>query len=232
MSGEPLAVAGPALEVRREEGRPHDWRGGALGSLVIHLLVLALLSIGLRFTSGGAARQALDTTDVIHGVLIMPAPQPEPEAQPEPAPPPPVLAQDRPKPDAVLRKEEVAPKPAVQKPPVKPATKAQPAAQAPAASAPTRSDAQSDSDSDSELGLYLQSVRENWLEPPRVRRDFRCRLRVDYKPGGIVVGVVVTNGCGEALLDDSVERAIWKTQPLPIAASRTQAGSVYLDFSP
>jgi hypothetical protein len=34
------------------------------------------------------------------------------------------------------------------------------------------------------------------------------------------------------VLDDSVKRAIWKTQPLPLIRSKREAGSFEFDFTP
>ena len=44
--------------------------------------------------------------------------------------------------------------------------------------------------------------------------------------------VRLLEGCGSPMLDDSVKRAVWKTQPLPVASARKQAGRLEIDFSP
>ncbi len=60
----------------------------------------------------------------------------------------------------------------------------------------------------------LGRVRTNWLRPVGSSLSFHCRLRIDYLAGGFIANVAVLDGCGNNPLDDSVERAIWKTQPL------------------
>lgn len=78
----------------------------------------------------------------------------------------------------------------------------------------------------------LGRVRENWLRPVSSALSFHCRLRIDYLAGGIISNVVVLDGCGNNPLDDSVERAVWKTQPLPLGPTQSGPGSVVLDFTP
>jgi TonB family protein len=78
----------------------------------------------------------------------------------------------------------------------------------------------------------LGRVRENWLRPASSALSFHCRLRIDYLAGGTISNVVVLDGCGNNPLDDSVERAVWKTQPLPLGPTQGGPGSVILDFTP
>ena len=39
-------------------------------------------------------------------------------------------------------------------------------------------------------------------------------------------------GCGALALDDSVRRAIWKTQSLQLRGAKHEAGSIEIDFTP
>jgi len=83
------------------------------------------------------------------------------------------------------------------------------------------------------LGVTLLGrVRENWLRPLSSALNFRCRLRIDYLAGGTISNVVILEGCGNNPLDDSVQRAVWKTQPLPLGPSQSGPGSLILDFTP
>lgn len=83
------------------------------------------------------------------------------------------------------------------------------------------------------LGVSMLSrIRSNWLRPAGSSQSFRCRLRIDYLAGGYIANVVVLEGCGTNPLDDSVERAVWKTQPLPLAPSQNGPGSLVLEFTP
>ena len=61
-------------------------------------------------------------------------------------------------------------------------------------------------------------VRGNWLRPPGIARDFVCLVEVKQLPGGQIASVKIIESCGNALLDDSVERAVRKSDPLPVAA--------------
>lgn len=60
-------------------------------------------------------------------------------------------------------------------------------------------------------------VRGNWLRPPGIGRDFVCLVEVEQLPGGQIASVKIVESCGNALLDDSVERAVRKSDPLPVA---------------
>ena len=59
-------------------------------------------------------------------------------------------------------------------------------------------------------------VRANWLRPPGIARDFVCLVEVAQLPGGQIASVKIIESCGNALLDDSVERAVRKSDPLPV----------------
>ena len=61
-------------------------------------------------------------------------------------------------------------------------------------------------------------VRGNWLRPPGIARDFVCLVEVTQLPGGQIASVKIIESCGNALLDDSVERAVRKSDPLPVAS--------------
>ena len=78
----------------------------------------------------------------------------------------------------------------------------------------------------------LNRVRTNWLRPVGSSLSFHCRLRIDYQAGGFIANVVILDGCGNNPLDDSVERAVWKTQPLPLDPAQNGPGSMVLEFTP
>lgn len=67
--------------------------------------------------------------------------------------------------------------------------------------------------------LWVQQITDkvtrNWLRPPGTSTDFQCKVQVQLLPGGQVVGVKMLESCGSAILDDSVQRAIYKSDPLP-----------------
>jgi colicin import membrane protein len=58
-------------------------------------------------------------------------------------------------------------------------------------------------------------VRRNWLRPPNASDEFRCRVEVTLLPTGDVTNVKLVDSCGSPVLDDSVQRAVYKSSPLP-----------------
>lgn len=116
-----------------------------------------------------------------------------------------------------------------------PVTKSSPkpsTAQAPAASASAAKDASKTSQDSQDLEDVMGRFRDNWLEPPGINANFRCKLRIDYAVGGKITAVNFLKGCGALALDDSVKRAIWKTQTLPLQNAKSKAGSIEIDFTP
>ena len=87
------------------------------------------------------------------------------------------------------------------------------------------------SDEVEEMEDILGRIHDNWLEPPG-STSFHCRLRIDYAAGGMITAVRYLQGCGSLVLDDSVKRAIWKTQSLPLLRAKEKAGSLEIDFTP
>ena len=133
-------------------------------------------------------------------------PTPTPKPKPRPAPP-------KAQPPAPAQKAQSDPSPAVQ------------------AASPVSKEQQGMEPEHTENPL-LGRLRTNWLAPPRTAANFSCRLRIDYRPGGMISKVTVQQGCGEPGLGDSIERAVWKSQPLPLAPDAPASGSIELDFSP
>jgi TonB family protein len=202
--------AGAAAFARPGRRLPRLAAGAA--SLLLHgLVLLVLLGVAVERQRGGQRAPARR-----HAVIISLAPErrPAPPAPPVAAMPPPGPA---PRPDA---RAQPAPKPRFQAA----ARPAAPPAQAAASAAPVPSETQ-------EMEDVLGRIHDNWLEPA-IARSFRCRVRIDYLAGGRVTAVNFVQGCGSAELDDSVRRAIWKTQPLPLGKAHQGAGSLEIEFLP
>ncbi len=72
----------------------------------------------------------------------------------------------------------------------------------------------------------LARLRANWLPPPKSSTRVRCRLRISYRPGGTVTAVTTAPSCNDQLLAASIERAVWKSQPLPMLPK----GQAYVDL--
>lgn len=78
----------------------------------------------------------------------------------------------------------------------------------------------------------LGRIHDNWLSPARRPRNFNCRIRIDYLAGGRIREVAFLSACGEYDLEESVRKAIWKSQPLPLIEAKTAAGSIEIEFTP
>lgn len=66
--------------------------------------------------------------------------------------------------------------------------------------------------------LIQDKVRRNWVRPVNSIDKFQCKVDVQILPGGTVVNVKLAGSCGSSVLDESVKRAVWKSDPLPMPA--------------
>ncbi len=64
--------------------------------------------------------------------------------------------------------------------------------------------------------MIIAKIRSNVVEPPGVRPDASAEFRVTVLPGGSVLPPRLTKPSGNSAYDDAVERAILKSQPLPL----------------
>lgn len=64
--------------------------------------------------------------------------------------------------------------------------------------------------------LITQKVERNWIRPADAKSGFSCIVAVQLMPGGGVVRASVIRSCGNAMLDRSVEAAVYKSTPLPV----------------
>lgn len=187
--------------------------GILLTSVLVHLLFVLLLSGLMRIDRSPPPRKGIQAVFISSSVKA--GAQQAAAAEPTPLP---------------VQKTAVS-EPALKPSPSKPAIKpAQKAAAAPSSSPVSKDQAGVDADTDS--NSLLGRLRANWLAPPRSAPAFRCRLRIDYRPGGMIAAVVVQPPCGDRMLADSIERAVWKTQPLQLEAGAPASGSIDMEFSP
>jgi len=192
---------------------------GATVSALLHLiLLLVMLSPAMQNASrarSSAQPQAIEVS------LLTEQQQTADETPAQAIEPPPQISTPIPQATAV--------------PPPKPATKAAPkksAAPSTATTATTAQDTKSTPNDSQELEDVVGRIRDNWLEPPGISKTFRCRLRLQYAAGGTITGVQFLQGCGTLALDDSVKRAIWKTQSLTLLKAKHEAGSIDIEFTP
>jgi outer membrane biosynthesis protein TonB len=202
-------------------------RYGIAISIALHL---ALLIVFAFLLSSGPIEMRRPPTRMIRAELIAPVARQAQPASRAPAPAAPAAPELAQKPTPTP-KPKPRPAPPKAQPPA-PAQKAQsdrsPATQA---ASPVAKEQQGIEPESAENQL-LGRLRTNWLAPPRTAASFSCRLRIDYRPGGMISKVTVQQGCGEPGLGDSIERAVWKSQPLPLAPDAPPSGSIELDFSP
>jgi colicin import membrane protein len=70
------------------------------------------------------------------------------------------------------------------------------------------------------LGEYIayiaDKVERNWLRPPGSPAGLKCTVNVRLIPGGDVVSARVVQSSGDAVFDDSAEKAVLKASPLPV----------------
>lgn len=59
-------------------------------------------------------------------------------------------------------------------------------------------------------------IRRNVVNPPGVAKDARAEFMVTLLPGGAVLKADLVKSSGNAAYDDAVERAILKSDPLPV----------------
>ena len=215
MSAAALTVGSPY----GSRGHPALGRSFALSALV-HLLLLAVMFLGVRFQSSPPA--------VINVELWEAPPPPQPVVE-EPKPPPPVL---KPQPEPEVKKPEIA-LPEKPKPKPKPAPPKRDLAfekqlreqaaleekqlqdrfirdQAARAQADLRSRAQAQW-----TDKIRAKIRGNIILPQDLPGNPEATFDVTLLPTGEVLTVRKTKSSGHAGYDDAVERAILKSSPLP-----------------
>lgn len=187
--------------------------------MLLHVLLLALM-LSTSVESSRRAR-ASSPSQALQVSLITEQTQTAEITPPQPIEPPKEESPITPLPTPVP-----TPKPETKSAPKK--SDAKPTATSASTSTPS---AKTNNDSQ-EMEDVIGRIRDNWLEPPGVSPNFRCRLRIDYAVGGKIVALRFLQGCGTLALDDSVKRAIWKTQILSLQNAKREAGSLDIDFTP
>lgn len=59
-------------------------------------------------------------------------------------------------------------------------------------------------------------IRSNWRMPVGRPATFECRVKVKLMPNGSVISAEVVKSCGQSALDDSLTKAVFKADPLPV----------------
>ena len=66
------------------------------------------------------------------------------------------------------------------------------------------------------IAAITEKLRENWVRPPSVPNEISATVAVTLQDNGHIVSVEVTKSSGNVLYDDSVRRAVLKSDPLPL----------------
>ena len=61
-----------------------------------------------------------------------------------------------------------------------------------------------------------RAIRSNYVRPPSSLEDFQCPVGVVISPSGTVISARIVKSCGSGPVDESVLRAVYKSDPLPI----------------
>lgn len=224
---------------------PYKFPAGLL-ALVVHGAFFALLYFGFAWQTQPPAAMSVDlwknlpdevAAPVVQAPLVVqpapvtpPAPVAPPVPEVKPAPPP-VAA----KPDIVMPAKKLETKPVEVKPvhPVeqKKAPQPKPAEPSPAEREAARVVAEQAAQAaavgrvvDEYMVKISSKIRRNIVMPPDVMDDARAEFSVTLLPGGTVLTARLTRSSGNAAYDNAVERAILKSQPLPLPAD---AGMFY-----
>ena len=153
---------------------------------------------------------------------VEPPPQPEKVVEPKVAPPektvePKIVMPDKKKVEA----KPVEVKPDKKKPPPVPEKKIETRQETEARIAEQAAREQAAAVGrvvDEHTGKIVGKIRRNIVMPPDVADDAGAEFTVTLLPGGTVLSARLTRSSGNAAYDNAVERAILKSQPLPLPA--------------
>ena len=211
-------------------------RIGAAFSLLLHGLLFVLLVNQLKIAGRGSP--APQAPKLIQITMAPPSPtvavsRPKP-VPPAPVPPPPPKVIEPPPERAPTPTPIPATPPKPQPSPPKPTP---PAAAASATPNPPGATTQAPKPAppppeETPQESLIGRIHDNWLEPASAPSQFKCLIRIDYLAGGRIAAVHFVKPCGSYELEESVRRAVWKSQPIPLIEARTAAGTIDIEFTP
>ncbi|MBI3223401.1 MAG: cell envelope integrity protein TolA [Nitrosomonadales bacterium] len=199
---------------------PYRLPAGLL-ALAVHGAFFALLYFGFTWQALPPATMSVELWhDLPDQAVAPPAPEKVEEAVlEEPVPPP--------KPEIALpAKKKPEPRPVAPKPQPKPVA-SKPVESRPDSSAADQQAAQAARERaeqaaaigrvvDEYVARIVAKIRRNIVLPPGVANDARAEFAVTLLPGGTVLNARLLKSSGFDAYDDAVERAIIKSQPLPL----------------
>lgn len=204
----------------------------------VHALFFALLYFGFTWQNQQPTVMSVllwqslpdDVAESVVQPKVVPPPVKQMEAEVIKPVPPPVVV----KPDIVLPGKKPAPKPVEVKPVAQPETKPKP--KAPEVKTPAKPVQPSAEELeaarvqaeraaqaaavgkvvDEYTARIITKIRRNIVMPPDVANDAQAIFAVTLLPGGTVLNARLEQASGNAAYDNAVERAILKSQPLPL----------------
>lgn len=198
-----------------------------LMALAVHAVFFALLYFGFSWQTLPPQTMSVELWSRLPNDVAAPPPKPQVVAVEEP----PVPAQpiEPVKPDIVLPdKKKVETKPVIEPSPVKKKIDTQPPPKQlvdPAAVQAQRERAAQEAAVGRVVDEYVSKIqskiRRNIVMPPDVANDTRTEFSVTLLPGGSVLNTRLSKSSGNAAYDNAVERAILKSQPLPLPPDAT-----------
>jgi len=203
---------------------PADEPGGvapAALSLLVHGVLFAVLVFGLRWQSQHPEAVVAELWSELPAIE---PPEPKPEIKPQPKPEP-KIEQKTAKPDIAIEREKKKAK--KEEPPLKFDTtqriREQLAQEQKALQDRERKDVLKQFASPPTAGLpdagYIDKIRTkikaNIIPPSEIKGNPEVVFNIVQLPTGEVLTVRLVKTSGNALLDSAVERAIWKSSPLP-----------------
>ncbi|MDO8293434.1 MAG: cell envelope integrity protein TolA [Gallionella sp.] len=232
---------------------PYKLPAGIL-AVAVHGAFFALLYFGFAWQTQPSGTMSVELWQSLPGAAGVPpgqakveeaVPPPEKVIEPEAAPQPEKMVEPE---IALPDKKKVETKPVAAKPDKKKTVpssadkvEAGPAGQevGSIAGQAARERAERNAAGDRVVGEYkgkiAAKIRGNIVMPPSVADDARAEFLVTVLPGGSVLPPRLLKSSGNAAYDNAVERAILKSQPLPLpadAALFNKFREIKLDFKP
>lgn len=220
---------------------PHRLPAGVL-ALVVHGMFFALLYFGFNWNRQAISNPAM-SVELWSSLPEQSARRPASPRAEAAVPPPPPPQQKIARPDIAMPEKKMTPVPPAEAKPrkVQPAPRTAETARAkpeakPAAAKSANALAADQQTAQQQAGQSRQDqldaengkvvdefkakihdkIRRNVVDPPGVAKDMRAEFMVTLLPGGAVLKAELVKSSGNAAYDSAVERAILKSDPLPV----------------
>lgn len=204
-------------------------------ALVVHGAFFALMYLGFSWQTQPPETMSVELWQSLPDRVAAPPAEPKVEENVEKKveeivpPPPPPKPVKMPVPDIALpdkKKVEVKP---IESKPEKKIVETKPVAPEPVEQKPATRVAEQQLDGaqavkaaaiqrivDEYSAKITAKIRRNIVEPPNLAKDASAKFSVTLLPGGAVLNARLVKSSGNAAYDDAVERAIIKSDPLPL----------------